>query len=203
DALTYHVGMIQANTPANPFYAMGGIPEWVRFTSDTSSGQATSDPDSAVTLKAFWPGEFFYRSGGAYIFPQNFLIDNLSDPGLRYIWDFRYTRIDRYFLGGYGSMRTDGMDIIRLTDVAGRAVDNMMGYSGGGTYEPHPNFIRTNSTRIFFSNPECFGGGERGKMPYFPYLDPKNKDWIYGAPDGRSDGVIIALTSGTDAAGNW
>lgn len=203
EAETYWVSMVNNRTPANPFYAMGGLPEWDRFTEDVSSGRATSNLNSAITLKAFWAGEFFYRSGGTYLFQQNFLIDSLSDPNLRYIWNFRYSRIDRYFLGGFGSMRTDGKDVIRLTNVQGAAVDNMTGYQGGGTYEPHPNYTRTDSTPIYFSSPECFGGGERGKMPYFPYLDPQHGEWIYGAPDGYRDGVIIALTSGTDAAGNW
>jgi prepilin-type N-terminal cleavage/methylation domain-containing protein len=203
EATTYYVGMVNGRTPANPFYAMGGIPEWKRFTEDVSSGWAISNLDSAITLKAFWAGEFFYRSGGTYLFQQNFLIDSLSNPNLNRIWNFRYTRIDRYFLGGFGSMRTDGKDVIRLTDVQGAAIDNRNGYQNGGNYEPHPNYTRTESTPIYFSSPECFGGGERGKMPYFPYLDPKNGEWIYGAPDGYRDGVIIALTSGTDAAGNW
>lgn len=199
-----YVGMVQLNTPANPFYAMGGLPEWRRFTSDTNTGQAVSDLTSGVTLKAFWPGEFFYRSGGTYMFPQNFLIETLPNPNppLNYIWKFKYTRIDRYFLGGYGSMRTDGMDVIRLTDVNGSAINNIYGYAGG-TFEPHPNYLRTESTPINFSSPECFGGGERGKMPYYPYLDPASGDWLYGAPDGFRDGVIIALTSGTDAAGDF
>ena len=40
-------------------------------------------------------------------------------------------------------------------------------------------------------------------MPYYPYLDPSSGDWMYGAPDGFRDGVIIALTSGTDDAGTF
>lgn len=199
-----YVGMVQQNTPANPFYAMGGLPEWRRFTSDTNTGQAVSDLTSGVTLKAYWPGEFFYRSGGTYMFPQNFLIETLPNPNppMNEIWKFKYTRIDRYFLGGYGSMRTDGMDVIRLTDVQGSAVNNLVG-TAGGTYEPHPNYLRTESTLINFSSPECFGGGERGKMPYYPYLDPASGDWLYGAPDGFRDGVVIALSSGTDKAGDF
>lgn len=203
EATEYYVSMINSLTPANPFYAMGGIPEWKRFTGDSSSGVATSDLTSGITLKAYWPGEFFYRSGGTYLFPQNFLTTTGSNPNLTKIWDFKYTRIDRYFLGGYGSMRTDGMDIIRLTDVNGNAINNTLGYYGGGNYEPHPNFLRTASSRISFSSPEIFGGGERGKMPYYPYLDPTSQDWIYGSPDGFADGVIIALTSGTDKAGEF
>jgi prepilin-type N-terminal cleavage/methylation domain-containing protein len=203
EASTHYVGMINNRTPANPFYAMGGLPEWERFTGDTSSGVATSDLESGVTLNAYWPGEFFYRSGGTYLFPQSFLIDGLTNPNLRTIWDFTYTRIDRYFLGGYGSMRTDGFDLIRLTDVNGSAVNNLMGHYGGGYYEAHPNYVRTQNTPILFSNPEIFGGGERGQMPYYPYLDPANESWVYGAPDGFRDGIIIALTSGTDKGGEW
>jgi len=203
EATQYYIGMVNTQTPANPFYAMGGIPEWQRFKSDVSSGSAISDLTSAITLKAYWPGEFFYRSGGSYLFPQGFLIDTLPDPALRNIWDFNYTRIDRYFLGGYGSMRTDGIDVVRLTDILGAAINNLTGNYGGGNYTAHPNYTRTQSAPITFSSPELFGGGERGKMPYFPYLDPASGEWIYGAPDGYNDGVIIALTSGTDKAGNW
>jgi len=203
EADEYYVGMVNSRTPANPFYAMGGLPEWLRFQSDVSQGVATSDLESGVTLKAYWPGEFFYRSGGSFLFPQNFLVDTGVDPGLNLIWEFYYTRIDRYFLGGFGSMRTDGADVVRLTDVNGNAINNMTGYQGGGNYEPHPTYTRTSTTPITFSSPELFGGGEKGKMPYFPYLDPATADWLYGAPDGYRDGVIIALTSGTDKAGNF
>lgn len=203
EATAHYIGMVNNQTPANPFYAMGGIPEWVRFNSDVSSGVATSNPDSGVTLKAFWPGEFFYRSGGTYLFPQNFLIDTLPNPNKQRIWQFQYTRIDRYFLGGYGSMRTDGMDLVRLTDVDGMAINNLNGWYGGGFYEPHPNYTRTESPQIYFSSPEIFGGGERDTMPYYPYLDPASGDWLYGAPDGYRDGIIIALTSGTDDAGTF
>ena len=203
EAKTWYVDMIQGNTPANPFYAMGGLPEWERIQSDVSWGWAISNLDSTVTLKAYWPGEFFYRSGGSYLFPQGFLIDTLPNPDLRTIWDFNYTRIDRYFLGGFGSMRTDGSDVVRLTNIDGAACDNMSGYGSEGFYEPHPKYTRTSSSPVYFSSPEIFGGGYRGKMPYFPYLDPDTNEWLYGAPDGYRDGVIIALTSGTDKAGNF
>ena len=203
EATGYYVGMVNNRTPVNPFYAMGGIPEWERISSDVSYGYAISDLDSGVVLKVWWPGEFFYRSGGTYQLPQNFLFEDLSNPNMRYIWDFNYTRIDRYFLGGFGSQRTDGLDVIRITDEEGSAIDNLLGYSGGGYYEPHPNYPRTESTRILFSSPEVFGGGERGRMPYFPYLDPATEDWLYSAPDGYRDGVILVLTSGTDDSGEW
>jgi len=202
EAKQYWVDMVQGNTPANPFYAMGGIPEWKRIESDVNYGYAESDLESGVVLKAYWPGEFFYRSGGTFLFHMGFLNSAAPDPNLRRIWDFYYSRLDRYFLGGYGSMRTDGVDVVRLTNVLGEACDNMMGY-GDGYYEAHPKYARTKQTPIQFSSPEVFGGGFRGKMPYFPYTDPKTEEWIYGAPDGLRDGVIIAVTSGTDSAGDW
>ena len=206
EAETYHVEMVSNRTPANPFYAMGGIPEWERFTRDENVGQAISDTESGNTLRAFWPGEFFYRSGGTYLLPQNFQIEDLPDPVMRFIWDFTYTRIDRYYLGGFGSMRTDGQDVIRLTINDGRTANNRFGYVNlpqTDHYEPHPSFTRTEGTQILFSSPECFGGGKRGTMPYFPYLDPVTNDWMYAAPDGFRDGVIITLTSGTDKAGDF
>lgn len=202
-AKQYYVDMIQVNTPANPFYAMGGIPEWERIQQDVNWGYAISNVNSGVTLKAYWPGEFFYRSGGTFLFHMGFLLDSAPNPNLNKIWDFHYTRIDKYFLGGYGSMRTDGQDVIRLTDVNGAACDNISGYGSGGYYEPHPRYPKTATTRIYFSSPEVFGGGCRGKMPYFPYLDPTTGEWLFGAPDGYRDGIIIALTSGSDTSTNW
>jgi prepilin-type N-terminal cleavage/methylation domain-containing protein len=204
-----YIDMIQSQTPANPFYAMGGLPEWTRFTTDVSSGQAVSDLTSGVVLKAFWPGTFFYRSGGTFLLPQNFLLNSSTGTPRQFIWDFNYSRIDRYFMGGYGSQRTDGIDCIRLTCEDGNAINNMSGFNNqsaaGGQpyYEPHPNYPITASRRIYFSSPEVFGGGERGKMPYFPYTDPATNEWLYGAPDGFRDGIIITLTSGTDKAGEW
>ena len=204
-----HVDMTNRLTPANPFYAMGGLPEWKRSPVDKDVIEAISDLNSNVTLRAYWPGEFFYRSGGSYLFPQGFLIASLPDPKLSTIWDFQYTRIDRYFLGGFGSMRTDGADVVRLTRLKGEACDNVDGTGYGigmgidGHYEPHPRFARTENTNIYFSSPELFGGGYRGRMPYFPYIDPVTGEWLYGAPDGYRDGIIICLTSGTDKGGEF
>jgi prepilin-type N-terminal cleavage/methylation domain-containing protein len=205
EATQYYIGMVQFNTPVNPFYSMGGIPEWVRIQTDVNYGFAESDLTSGVVLKAFWPGEFFYRSGGLFHLPQSFSLSETPSPNppMNYIWRFNYSRIDRYFLGAFGSQRTDGMDVVRITDIAGRAIDNWYGATNGGTYEPHPNYPKTSSTRINFSSPEVFGGGERGRMPYFPYTDPATSEWLYGAPDGYRDGIIITLTSGTDKASEF
>ena len=40
---------------------------------------------------------------------------------------------------------------------------------------------------------------ERGLMPQFPYYVSGTKAWMFGAPDGYRDGVILVLTSGSDS----
>jgi prepilin-type N-terminal cleavage/methylation domain-containing protein len=110
-----YTAMVQLNTPNNPFYGMGGLPQWDR----ENLGQ--SDVESGQTINAFWAGEFFYRSGGDF-FIRNPL--TLQDQDVEYIWYWPYMRVNRYLLGGYGSPRTQGIDVIRLTEEDGQAADN-------------------------------------------------------------------------------
>ncbi len=203
DSETNHACMINVEGKINPFYSRGGLPDKLEshWTSDDSIKLKSRKLDYAPrgkTISAYWPGQFFYRSAGSFLFPQNFLVTSLPDPELISIWQFPYTKIDRYFLGGYGAWTTDGMDIIRLTDIEGKTVNNWGGCTGGGFYNPHPGYPRTSTAPVLFSSPEIMGGGNFETMPYFPYLDPESGDWMYGAPDGYADGVIIALTSGVD-----
>lgn len=201
-----YIGNLNGNTPANPFYGMGGLPEW---SEDTS----TNVGDAGVTIPAWWPGEFFYRSGGEYIFPQNFVLDadNANTPD--HIGGYRYQRINTYFMGGYGAQRSEGQDVVRLISMlTGGAVNNLNGIGSAGAhppgnYRPHPDYPATGTYtgadgeqgNIQVSTPELFGGGDRNNNPFFPYLKPKTREWIYGAPDGYHDGVVIALTSGSDS----
>ena len=60
----------------------------------------------------------------------------------------------------------------------------------------HPDF----EIEVGYSNPEVYGGGQRGLMPQFPYYKSGTHAWMFGAPDGFRDGVIIVLTSGSDSA---
>ncbi|MEO7993552.1 MAG: type II secretion system protein [bacterium] len=201
-----YVGNLDPQTPANPFYGMGGLPEW---SADTSGNVG----DAGVTIPAWWPGQFFYRSGGEYIFPQSFVLNANGATVGTTIWDYKYQRINTYFMGGYGSQRSEGQDMIRLISmVTGRAVNNISGYdTESGNYRPHPDFPATGTYTgvdgeqgiVRVSTPEVFGGGDRNNNPFFPYLKPKSRDWIYGAPDGYRDGVIINLTSGADAANDF
>lgn len=195
-----YLGVLNKNSP-NSFYCMGGLPQWVR------DGQGASDPEGQA-IKAFWPGQYFYRSGGDFFIANP---TNVEGPEFVYIWGWPYMRINKYMLGGYGSPRTDGMDVLRLTIRTGEAASTItvldQGFVSGSYFEDHtseeeqpltshPNYP---NVRVYYSNPECFGGGERGQMPQFPYLQAGSNAWMFGAPDGFRDGVILVLTSGSDS----
>ena len=184
--------MISNIVPGNPFYALGGIPEWSRFISDYPDQHTPVSERKSITTH--WPGEFFYRSINHFFDPPEYSETKEPEKYCRTIWDFKRKNRNAYMLGGFGSMWTDGSDIIRLTDVYGNTVDNLIGYMGGGIYEPHSDSPLTEKYSVCFSSPELFGGGEEGQMPYFPYFDPKDGYLFYGAPDGYKDGVIITVT---------
>jgi prepilin-type N-terminal cleavage/methylation domain-containing protein len=193
-----YLGVLNGNSP-NSFYCMGGLPEWSR----DNLGQSEVD---GRAIKAFWPGQFFYRCGGDFFVANP---NNVEGTEYETIWGWPYMRVNRYIVGGYGSPRTDGEDVIRLTTLEAQAASTQGGAISGvisGQYyqdnhnpeedRSHPDYP---NVQVGYSNPEVFGGGERGIMPQFPYTEPGTKAWIYGAPDGYRDGVIIALTSGSDA----
>jgi prepilin-type N-terminal cleavage/methylation domain-containing protein len=192
-----YTAMIQGNTPNNPFYGMGGLPQWDR----DNLGQ--SDVAAGQTINAFWAGEFFYRSGGDFFIRNAAALRDMSGD-IETIWDWPYQRINKYLLGGYGSPRTQGLDVIRLTEEDGQAADNMSGYISD-YYITHPEFRDdpADPTSAWFevhlSTPECFGGGGFGETPVFPYWSNYNREWVYGAADGYKDGVIITLISGSDS----
>ena len=187
-----YLGVLDTHSP-NSFYCMGGLPEWV------SAGGGASDPEAGM-IKYYWPGEFFYRAGGVFTMDRGMEMESYE----QYIWDWPYARIDKYMLGGYGSLRTEGLDAIRLTTKSGHAASVMPSASGGYVhqeyYQDHSSPDREAShpelnTRVVYSNPEVFGGGKRGLMPQFPYYTGVTHEWMFGAPDGFADGVILVLTN--------
>jgi prepilin-type N-terminal cleavage/methylation domain-containing protein len=192
------LGILNNQSP-NSFYCMGGLPQWSRENLGTSDVEAEG-------IKAFWPGQFFYRSAGNFFVANK---ANVEGAEYEYIWGWPYMRVNKYILGGYGSPRTDGMDVIRLTTLEGQAASTqggaMSGYISGQTYQDHSNPGRDAShpdydIEVNYSNPEVFGGGSRGIMPQFPYTDAGSEAWLFGASDGYRDGVILVLTSGSDSA---
>ncbi len=200
DSETNNACMVNVEGKINPFYSMGGLPSTLEnhWTSDDSiklTSRKTDYSPSGRTISAYWPGQFYYRSRGRYLFPQEYLETSMADPEWITIWQFPYTKIDRYILGGFGAWTTEGMDVIRLTDVDGKPVNNWGGCTGGGYFNPHPDYSRTSSSPVYFSSPEVMGGGSAGTMPYIPYLQPETGVSLYGAPDGYTDGVILVLTA--------
>lgn len=186
-----NIAMVHPDSIINPFYSMGGIPK-------PGSEGAESSPSKRNTLLAHWPGQFFYRSGGDFFIAKR---DNLAMAQLKYIWDWPYARINRYILGGYGSRTTEGLDVIRLTTEDGSVANNIKGFIDD-YYVTHGEFINDNGKpkfKISMSTPEVFGGGVYGTLPAFPYWTNSNRQWLYGAPDGYKDGIIITLISGSDS----
>jgi prepilin-type N-terminal cleavage/methylation domain-containing protein len=167
----------------NPFYTMGGLP-------DRSGANA-----QGRTIRAFWPGQFFYRSTGDLM-----LRTETDATAITNIWSAGFVSINRYMLGCYGSLRTAGQDIIRLTDINGNAINNQNGQDNGGVYAPIGLF-----ENIPFASPEVFGGGRKGVMPIFPYYTQVNqsREYVYGAPDGYDDGIIMVYTSEQDSSGDY
>jgi type II secretion system protein G len=170
----------------NPFYTMGGLPD--------RSGVDANDRQGR-TIKAFWPGQFFYRSTGEIRLRTETDVSNILT-----IWDAKFVSINRYILGCYGAIRTSGKDVIRMTDVLGEAINNVDGQDDGGEYSDNRLF-----EDIPFASPEVFGGGRKGVMPIFPYYIEENqtRQYIYGAPDGYNDGVIMVFTSEMDVTGEF
>jgi prepilin-type N-terminal cleavage/methylation domain-containing protein len=193
-----YLGILNANSP-NSFYCMGGLPQWSR----ENLGQSDLEGEA---IKAFWPGQFFFRSAGDFFVANATAVEGSE---YEYIWGWPYMRVNKYILGGYGSPRTDGLDVIRLTTLEGAAASTqggaIAGYISSQYYQDHANPDRDAShpdydVRVIYSNPEVFGAGERGLMPQFPYEQVGTDAWLFGAPDGYRDGVILVLTSGSDSA---
>jgi type II secretory pathway pseudopilin PulG len=148
---------------------------------------------------SYWPGEFFYRGGG------DVALSTMNPKGDKYttIRGWPIAGITHYILGVYGSSHSDGLDVIRLTSKAGKKASALPGAErgviDGEYYQDNTNPDRAASSPLFdiqvsYSNPEVMGGGQRGLMPQFPYVDFQSKAWLFGAPDGYRDGIILVMT---------
>ena len=153
-----------------------------------------------ITIAVFWPGNFFYRS--AFIHPLERKGWAWYDPSM--VPD---PPITKYILGAYGSENSAGLDMIRLEARNWDNTDDIY-------YRlPHPwyKYARSSGIKCAYSLteeedtsegglPELFGGGDAFTGPFFP---PNRGDesegyqygqYIYGAPDGHPDGIIIVVT---------
>ena len=175
------------------------------------------NPSGGDPIKAWWPGEFFYRAG--WTTQKNHEAFGIGIPGHPAYRTGPYT----YMLGVYGAANTKGMDIIRLEPKYMNGADLFYRLPPPWNINSSIDGVTTIKLGVYVSGsilegtagdnasrgiPECYGGyglkylgeGESGTdpRPSWPYFswNPASSgfEFAYGAPDGISDGVILTLT---------
>jgi len=169
------------------YYVFGG------FTRPPESGGRGKGKQDVIYT--FWPGNFFYKATSDQVISREgwaIPVPNANIGG----------HYNRYILGGYGAEGTVGVDVIRtiwwnpdgerLSWKCPPPFDEDcfdLGYElfNGNFHEPG-------------GLPEVFGGGDERNGPWNPYNQGGKSadDFVYGAPDGVPDGVILVLTNGSE-----
>jgi len=168
------------------YYLMGG------FADPKTTGAVIRDEN---VIRTWWPGNFFYKGTS----DQELSVQGWTIPVPNTNVGGHY---NRYILGGYGSERSYGVDVIRL-----------IWWNPDGERltwrcpEPFPEDSFYLGYELFMGSfeesgglPEVFGGGDEWNGPANPYNSGSDgwEDFVYGAPDGVRDGVIIVLTNGSE-----
>lgn len=157
---------------------------------------------SMDTIFTFWPGNFFYRGGGSHSSNQR-AGWTYYDPGY-----FLPRKCEIYIMGGYGSARNRGWDVIRFEYLDPDGEQLLYRQPPPWPEDPDPSFGGYASIRLGWPPwpgsggcglPEVAGGGDPFHGPYFPYDSGPKRDWIWGAPDGHRDGVMHIVNGGTDS----
>ncbi|MEO7994829.1 MAG: type II secretion system protein [bacterium] len=171
------------SSPAASHYIMGG-----RRQVTTVNGQ-----QQISTVFTHWPGNFFYRG-----FPERFTLRKgwtIDEPN----W-FHHTSVARYMVGVYGAYTSEGYDAIRLEDRCDTC-GSAMRYQLPSPFDYY-DFRLTWKPQHDRSGgmPEVAGGGSETKGPWLPYdqSEEYRNSFIYGAPDGHPDAVILVLTAGEE-----
>jgi prepilin-type N-terminal cleavage/methylation domain-containing protein len=202
--------------------------QWIYF--DIDGGTRNVENTYANIEYNFWdmwegnkpfpylPGMFFYKSVGPIIAVGN--EDAATEPILP-------TQSDQYMLGGYGSIRTKGKDILGAEEqityfqrsdagnsnwLADASVNNP-GFPGNGPFQGGPGGGpggvgtggNTGSTELNIwpwtrsqTAPTEYEGS-----PYGPAnVGDSNDQLQYGKPNGTRDAVILVLTAGEDYDGD-
>ncbi len=161
-------------------------------------------PPANDVLFTFWPGNFFYKAASdQMITRQGFTIPvpNTNIGG----------HFNRYMLGGYGAQGTRGQDAIRLEAWDASAAeagnypsgDNKLFWRCPPPFEFDSFYLGYEKFGSFGDPgglPDVFGGGDSNNGPWWPYNKGETHydDFVYGAPDGVKDGVILVLTNGSE-----
>jgi len=155
------------------------------------------NPGTEKVIFTFWPGSFFYRSA-----------TDIQPARSGYSWPYPNTNYQghvlRYMLGVWGSQRTPGKDAIRLQEVtpdkACETISWRLPPPWGGVADLPCGYTGSLSSDNGLGLPAVFGGGDHTLGPWWPAdRDPNNLGhFVYGAPDGVKDGLILILTTGAE-----
>jgi prepilin-type N-terminal cleavage/methylation domain-containing protein len=170
----------------NMYYLFGGF----RF-----PPESVGSGDPGKLISTYWPGQFFYKASSDQMLTRHGFTTPVPNTNIG-------GHFNRYMLGAYGSGRTNGMDIIRLI---------WWNPDGERLYWRSPPPFPEASFYLgyeYFDDgfdepgglPEVFGGGDEWHGPCWPYNKSEEHmdQFIYGAPDGVEDGIILVLTNGSE-----
>ena len=164
----------------------------------------------------FLPGQFFYKSSGPII--------SIGDDEAE-LEPIIPTDSDQYMLGGYGSIRSKGKDIlgvekqITYSTRAGAGSNNwlasaasdtgyageqpMQGTPGGPGGPPTGGSGAQGSRSIWPWTRSQDSTTEKNGSPFSPALAGDSNDQLnYGNPNGIRDGLVLVLTAGEDYIGD-
>lgn len=170
----------------NMYYTFGGF----RYPPGYATDRTTSD-----VIYTFWPGNFFYKATSDQVISRQGWTIPVPNTNLG-------GHYNRYIIGGYGAEGTIGTDVIRLIS---------WNPDGDTLYwqcpPPFPEDCFYVGYELFTGGfgqpgglPELFGGGDEWHGPWNPYNKSEDNpdEFIYGAPDGVPDGIILVLTNGSE-----
>ncbi len=142
----------------------------------------------------FWPGNFFYKATSSVLTTS----DGRTHPPNTFGTGLE--NYDRYILGGYGAEGTRGQDAFRLEpfDPDGNRVRWQCSDSNEEDfyYCGYEYFESWDVLRQSGGLPEVFGAGDEYTGPFRFYtrlMAGSESEFIYCAPDGVPDGVILCL----------
>jgi len=162
---------------------------------DQAAGTQYTRPTYANIVYRFWdlwrsnkpnpflPGEFFYKSAGVIVAASESSVDD-TRPILPTVTEI-------YMLGGYGSIRTKGRDVLGPEPMIIFRPNTGTG-SSQSEFEV-PAWTRSINQQI---------DGEYLGSPYGDAGVEMTVDQVgYGAPNGVRDGIILVLVPGEDTKG--
>jgi prepilin-type N-terminal cleavage/methylation domain-containing protein len=179
------------------YYLFGGRRHYIK--------PDNSPPPPTDVIFTFWPGNFFYKATSDQVISRSGWTIPVPNTNLG-------GHFNRYIIGGYGAEGTIGRDVIRLEAWASEAAEegNQPSTENQLYWRCPPPFTEDSFYCGYtkFTGgwgepgglPDVFGGGDGDTGPSWPYNKSAEHpdEFIYGAPDGVPDGVILVLTNGSE-----